>query len=599
MLWYIINNPSLPQLVLYGLTAIFMGRIDDHEPPSKRVKAFPPGLQGLSFINPSHTTYIDPLEGQMARPLTPQGIKESVGSKGIIKRSEFVRIITKALYSLGYERSGAILEEESGIPLYIPMVDSFMQQVLDGDWDGSIASLHKINISDEVLKLASFLILEQKFCEYLEKDKVVDAVHTLRTEITPLKIKSKRVHELSICIICPSHLSQSSMNHTFNSRPKLLEELHKVLPPTLMIPDGRLEHLVEQALNVQREACYFHNALDTCLTLYTDHHCRKDQIPSQTTQILQGHGDEVWFVQFSNNGKFLASSSRDNSAIVWEVHKDGALSLRHTLTGHQNPVLMISWSPDDSQLLTCGFDEVVRRWDVITGKCQHVYEKIGVGLISCGWFPDGKQFFSGVTDRSICLWDLDGEEIESWKGQRMIKTSDLAITGDGKHIISMCRESSILVFDRETKMEKLIEENYTITSFSLSKDDKFLLVNLINQEIHLWEITGYPKLVTSYTGHKRSRFVIRSCFGGFEQSYVASGSEDSQVYIWHRGSGNLIAALPGHAGAVNCVSWNPVIPQMLASASDDHSIRIWGGSMVDFNRQESHGNGACHCNGNS
>ncbi|PKU70743.1 WD repeat-containing protein 26 homolog [Dendrobium catenatum] len=578
-----------------------MGRIDDREPPSKRVKETIAGLQGFSNSIPSPANHIDPLGGQMARPLTPHGNKDMIGSKGIIKRSEFVRIITKALYSLGYDRSGAILEEESGIPLHSPLVDCFRKQVLDGNWDGSLATLNKISISDDVLKLASFMILEYKFCEFLEMDRVLDAVNTLRNEITPLRIKPKRVHELSACIICPSlHLSLGSINgiKKSSSRLNLLNELQKVLPPALMIPEGRLEHLIEQALNVQREACYFHNSLDSCLTLYTDHHCREDQIPSQTTQVLQGHGDEVWFVQFSNNGKLLASSSRDNSAIIWEVREDGVLSLKHTLTGHQKPVLMISWSPDDSQLLTCGLEEVVRRWDISSGECVQVYEKIGVGLISCGWFPDGKRFFSGVTDSSICLWDLDGKELECWNGQRMIKTSDLTITGDGKQIISMCRESAILVLEREAKVEKLIEENHTITSFSLSRDDQFLLVNLINQEIHLWDITGFPKLVMSYKGHKRSRFVIRSCFGGYEQSYIASGSEDSQVYIWHRSSGYLIAALPGHTGAVNCVSWNPVNPQMLASASDDHSIRIWGGSMVNLNHKEAYSNGVCQSNGN-
>ena len=36
-------------------------------------------------------------------------------------------------------------------------------------------------------------------------------------------------------------------------------------------------------------------------------------------QILQAHTDEVWFLQFSHNGKYLASSSNDRSAIIWEV----------------------------------------------------------------------------------------------------------------------------------------------------------------------------------------------------------------------------------------------------------------------------------------
>lgn len=575
-----------------------MGGIEDGEPPLKRLKG-PSGKAEGFLDNSSLTEPVTSLGSLMARPLPSQGgDDETIGCKGAIKRAEFIKIITRALYSLGYAKTGALLEEESGIPLHSSVVNVFMQQVLDGKWDESIATLHSIGLSDDTIVKASFLILEQKFLELLQVDHVMAALGTLRNEIVPLCINTGRVHELAAGIVSLPHCvvvgssSQDNGVSISRSRSDILEKLEKLLPATVMVPERRLEHLVEQALDVQRDACVFHNTLDSELSLYADHQCGKTQIPSRTLQVLQAHKDEVWFVEFSHNGRYLASSSKDQSAIIWEVKGGGEISLKHTLNGHEKAVSSVSWSPDDCQLLTCGLEEVIRRWDVNSGQCLHMYEKMGIGLISCGWFPDGKGIFSGMTDKSICLWDLDGREINCWKGQRTLKISDMAVTGDGKRIISICKETAILLLDREAEFERLIEEDQVITSFSLSKDNKFLLVNLINQEIHLWSIEGDLKVVAKYKGHKRSRFIIRSCFGGFEQAFIASGSEDSQVYIWHRGTGELLLALPGHSGSVNSVSWNPANPHMLASVSDDRTIRIWGLNRLKC--EDTRSNGVIH-----
>ncbi|KAL8150645.1 hypothetical protein V2J09_020453 [Rumex salicifolius] len=576
-----------------------MGGLEDNEPPLKRVKETQRELN--SFLGNSSccnsTAYS--LGDQMAQSLSSQGDDMMVGTKGVIRKQEYVKIITRALYSLGYDKSGALLEEESGIQLHSSIVSLFMQQMLDGKWDESVMTLHKIGISDETLKSASFVILEQKFLELLQREKTMEALTTLRNEIVPLQINSDRVPELAACIF-NSQSKCASSNECANPRSQILDRLQKLLPASIIIPERRLEHLVEQALDIQHCSCAFHNTLDDELSLYTDHQCGKSQIPSRTLQVLQAHNDEVWYLQFSHNGKYLASASKDESTIIWEVREDGKLYLKHKLVGHQTPVSTLSWSPDDKQLLTCGLEDVVRRWDINSGECLQVYEKQGLGLVSCEWFPDGEGVISGVTDKSICFWDLDGIELEWWKGQRTLKISDMAITSDGKKILTICRDSTIVMVDREAKFETLIEEDQVITSFSLSKDNRFLLIDLLNQEIHLWSIEDGPKVISKYKGHKRSRFLLHSCFGGFEQSFIASGSEDSQVYIWQRATGELLSVLPGHSGAVNCMSWNPTNPHMLASASDDRTIRIWGLKQMNMKLNGAHSNGVIpHQNGNA
>ncbi|CAJ0750250.1 3611_t:CDS:2, partial [Entrophospora sp. SA101] len=94
-------------------------------------------------------------------------------------------------------------------------------------------------------------------------------------------------------------------------------------------------------------------------------------------------------------------------------------------------------------------------------------------------------------------------------------------------------------------------------------------------KIHLWDIEE-RRLVKKYYGQKQGKFVIRSCFGGIDQGFIVSGSEDSKIYVWHREHATLIEALPGHKGTVNSVNWSPVNSYMFASAGDDHTIRIWG-----------------------
>jgi len=97
---------------------------------------------------------------------------------------------------------------------------------------------------------------------------------------------------------------------------------------------------------------------------------------------------------------------------------------------------------------------------------------------------------------------------------------------------------------------------------------------MANQGIHLWDMED-KVLIRKFHGLEQGYYTIHSCFGGVEDRFIASGSEDYKVVIWSVDDEHPIMRLSGHTKTVNCVHWNPACPGMLASVSDDGSVRIW------------------------
>ncbi|PRQ25652.1 putative transcription factor WD40-like family [Rosa chinensis] len=503
-----------------------------------------------------------------------------LGPRGLIKKHEFVRIIIQCLYSMGYGRAASCLELESGTACQSDYFQMLESKILSGNWNDCIDILNAIkDLTEETRTTALFLVFKQSLLEYAKCGDDKMALDILQKEVSALQVGRDKVHNLAHSILFSKDMEQGKMdnNEVCELRKKLLQELENLLPPPITLPPRRLEHLVETAVLTQIDSCMYHNFSDA-VSLYADHLCGRDQIPTETVQILTEHKDEVWFVQFSHNGEYLASSSSDCTAIIWKVLEDGSVILKHTLWSHLKPVSFVAWSPDDSKLLTCGNGEVLKLWDVETGTCKHTFGDHGFIVSSCAWFPDSRRLVCGSSDpeKGIYMWDCDGNELKAWRGMRMPKILDLAVTPDGENLISIFSDKEIRILNVGTNTERVISEDHSITSLSISRDSEYFIVNLNSQEIHMWDVAGKLEKPLKYMGHRQSKYVIRSCFGGVNSTFIASGSENSQVYIWNRRNSTPIEVLYGHSKTVNCVSWNLRRPQMLASASDDHTIHIWG-----------------------
>lgn len=63
-----------------------------------------------------------------------------------------------------------------------------------------------------------------------------------------------------------------------------------------------------------------------------------------------------------------------------------------------------------------------------------------------------------------------------------------------------------------------------LTSINISRDSRFILVNLTDNELQLIDI-GTAKIVQRFLGQKQGAYMIKSTFGGADENLVISGSQ--------------------------------------------------------------------------
>lgn len=498
---------------------------------------------------------------------------------------DIVRIIGQHLKGIGLDKTVELLMQESGCMLEHPSAARFRCHVMGGDWERAEVDLSElkplVNSSQSMLCMR-FLILEQKYLELLEDGKVLDALHCLRNELSPLKYNTERVHELSSYMMCSDG---ADLRDTAGwdgkgsvARHKLIDKLQSFLPASIMLPPNRLDTLLNQAVELQKDRCPYHNTYHEtwAVSLLSDHICSRDEFPCATIQVLNDHCDEVWFCRFSPNGTKLATGSKDGTLCIWTIDfASKRLSPRYTFDGHSYGVSYIAWANDSINIIACGPEDSSELWIWNTETGQMTYKMSQTpedSLTTASWHHDNEKFVCGGGRGQFYQCDASGNVLDSWEG---VRVQCMACSPDGK-VYAADTHYRIRGYNFDDLTDyNVIQEDHPIMSFTLNDSGRLALLNVQNQGLHMWDLHDRC-LVRKFRGVVQGVYTIHSCFGGANFDFIASGSEDHKVYIFHQKNEVPIAILEGHTRTVNCVHWNPAMPGMLASASDDCTVRIWG-----------------------
>ncbi len=340
-----------------------------------------------------------------------------------------------------------------------------------------------------------------------------------------------------------------------------------------------------------------------------------------------GHTSRVYSVDYSPDGKFLASASKDGTVIIWDaatltpfkklllvkdvnayngygafaaayspdgkslasVGADGKLTVwdtsgwqvRYQKDAHKGQARAVVYSPDGKYIGTGGEDGLGKVWDAASGEMLHEFGGANIdpaGLETITFSVDSTLLFTGGDDDKIVYaWDLaSGQLAYKLNAPGESNTiNGLAASPDGKLLASSGSDRLIRVWNLETKDEMEIPGHIDwVWGLAFTSDSKMLVSASSDRTIRLWD-TRYGRSQMVLTGPTDQIFAVALSPDGRQ---LASASADGIVRLWDISpAGSREVLTLDHGDRVHDVQVSPD-GKLYASAGNNGVVNVWDSS---------------------
>jgi WD40 repeat protein len=292
----------------------------------------------------------------------------------------------------------------------------------------------------------------------------------------------------------------------------------------------------------------------------------------QCLRTLHGHGTGRFVcVTITADGRRAVSGSSDYTLRVWDL---GTGQCLRTLHGHDGKVESVAVTADGRRAVSGSLYSALRVWDLDTGQCLRRLHGHDGEVESVAITPDGRRAVSGSDDKTLRVWDLDtGQCLHTLHGHDGAVTS-VAVTPDGRRAVSGSTwYNTLRVWDLDSGqcLRTLHGQGKGVACFAVTPDGRRAMSVSLDNTLRVWDLDTGQCLRTLH-GH--------DWFGGWValtldgRRAVSGSSWYNTLRVWNLDTGQFLRTLQGHGEDVKCVAVSPD-GRGAVSGSSDYTLRVW------------------------
>nr|MBW4548721.1 hypothetical protein [Symplocastrum torsivum CPER-KK1] len=167
---------------------------------------------------------------------------------------------------------------------------------------------------------------------------------------------------------------------------------------------------------------------------------------------------------------------------------------RNQLRGHESAVWSVSFSPDGQTIASASVDRTVRLWDRQGNPIGQPFKGHEGTVYSVSFSPDGQTIASASVDRTVRLWDRQGNPIgQPFKGHQS-SVNSVSFSPDGQTIASALSDGTVRLWDRQGNPigQPFKGHQSSVNSVSFSRDGQTIASASVDGTVRLWDRQGNP-----------------------------------------------------------------------------------------------------------